>query len=141
MYRYRVEREIAASPAQLWAVLTDASRLASGPFGITRIEGQIRPGARIRLWSDAAPGRAFALTVSGWEPGRRMEWRGGMPLGLFRGVRTFTLTPAGEKTRLVMEEVYSGPLAGMIFGSMPDLQPSFDQFAAALAAATEEHVA
>jgi hypothetical protein len=31
-----------------------------------------------------------------------------------------------------MREVYSGVMAPMITGSIPDLQPAFDEFAAAL---------
>jgi hypothetical protein len=31
-----------------------------------------------------------------------------------------------------MREEYSGPMLGLIWRSMPDLQPSFDQFAAGL---------
>jgi hypothetical protein len=55
-----------------------------------------------------------------------------MPLGLFRGMRTFTLEPAPSGTRFTMEEVYSGPLLPLIRRTMPDLQPSFDAFAAGL---------
>jgi hypothetical protein len=63
-----------------------------------------------------------------------MTWAGGMPLGLFRGVRTFTLTPAadGATTRFTMREEYSGPLLPLIGRSMPDLGPSFQQFARGL---------
>lgn len=39
-----------------------------------------------------------------------MAWLGGMPLGLFKGVRTYTLTPEGEgRTRFVMREECTGP--------------------------------
>jgi len=31
-----------------------------------------------------------------------------------------------------MREVYSGPMLGLIWRSMPDLGPSFDKFAAGL---------
>ena len=65
-------------------------------------------------------------------PAERMVWNGGMPLGLFSGVRTFTLTPTGDGTRFSMREVYSGLLAPLICRSIPDLQPAFDEFAAAL---------
>ena len=61
-----------------------------------------------------------------------------MPLGLFRGVRTFALTPEdGGATRFTMREEYSGPMLPLIWRSMPDLQPSFDQFAAGLKARAE----
>jgi hypothetical protein len=62
-----------------------------------------------------------------------------MPLGLFKGVRTFTLTPQGSgATKFTMREEYTGPLLGMIWKSMPNLQPSFDQFAAGLKSRAEQ---
>lgn len=56
-----------------------------------------------------------------------------MPLGLFKGVRTFTLSPEdGGRTRFTMREEYTGPLLPLIWRSMPDLGPSFQQFATGL---------
>ena len=56
-----------------------------------------------------------------------------MPLGLFRGVRPFRLAPEGDgTTRFTMREEYSGPLLAVIWRSMPDLGPSFEQFARGL---------
>ena len=72
------------------------------------------------------------------EPAGTMTWTGGMPLGLFRGVRTFTLTPTADGgTGLTMREELSGPLLGMIWRSMPDLGPSYRQFVSGLKAQTE----
>ena len=63
----------------------------------------------------------------------RMVWRGGMPLGLFRGLRSYTLTPDGEgRTAFRMREQFSGPLLPLIWRSMPDMGPSFEQFARGL---------
>ena len=61
-----------------------------------------------------------------------------MPFGLFTGTRSFALTPEATGTRFVMREVYSGPMTGLIWPSMPDLTPSFEQFAAALADKAEQ---
>jgi hypothetical protein len=62
-----------------------------------------------------------------------MVWSGGMPLGLFRGVRTYSLTPGADgTTRFHVREEYTGPMLPLIWRSMPDLQPSFDEFAAGL---------
>jgi len=36
-----------------------------------------------------------------------------------------------------MDEVYTGPMAPMVTRSIPDLQPSFDEFAACLKATAE----
>ena len=65
-----------------------------------------------------------------------------MPLGLFRGVRTFTLAPEGVgATRFTMREAYSGPLAPLIGRSIPDLGPSFRRLAAGLKARVESAAA
>lgn len=137
MHAFEVQRQITASPEAIWAVLTDAQKLASGAFGITRLEGDIQLGGKLKLWSAVAPQRGFALKVTELVPHRQMTWSGGMPLGLFCGVRTFTLTPRGAATLFVMREDYSGLLEGLIWPSMPDLNPSFETFASALAALTE----
>ena len=70
-------------------------------------------------------------------PSERMVWTGGMPLGLFKGVRTFTLTPADGATRFTMREEFSGPMLPLIWRSMPDFGPSFEQFARGLKARAE----
>ena len=46
--------------------------------------------------------------------------------------RTYTLMSEGTGTRFTMREEYTGPLAGMILKSIPDLGPSFRQFAEGL---------
>ena len=63
------------------------------------------------------------IRVTRFEPGRCLELSGGMPLGLFRGVRTYRLPPEGSSTSFTMREVYTGPLLPMIWRSMPDLGP------------------
>jgi hypothetical protein len=76
--------------------------------------------------------------VTEFTPGARMTWSGGMPLGLFKGVRTFTLAPGSDgATRFTMREEYTGPLLPLIWRSMPDLGPSFRQFADGLKARAE----
>lgn len=60
-----------------------------------------------------------------------------MPLGLFVGTRTYSLVPSGARTRVTMRETYTGPLAGLIGRSVPDLQPSFDAFVQGLRADAE----
>jgi hypothetical protein len=55
--------------------------------------------------------RTFSLTVSDVEPPNAMVWSDGMPLGLFRGVRTFALRADGaERTGFSMQRAAeSGP--------------------------------
>jgi hypothetical protein len=138
MKSYDASATIAADAEAVWAVLTDAPGYADWDSGVQRVEGRIAPGERIKVVSEANPGRAFPVKVTEFTPSRSMTWSGGMPLGLFRGVRTFALTPdAGGATRFTMREEYSGPLLPLIWRSMPDLGPSFRQFADGLKARAE----
>ena len=62
----------------------------------------------------------------------RAAFLGGMPLGLFRGRRTYTLVPEALGTRFTMREEDTRPLAGMVFRSIHDVGPSFRQVAEGL---------
>jgi uncharacterized protein YndB with AHSA1/START domain len=137
MLSYESQSQIAATPAAVWAVLIDGAAWPSWDSGVGGVEGVIALGERITIHSNAAPGRAFPVKVTTFDAPTRLVFTGGMPLGLFRGVRTYTLTPTSGGTLFHMREEYSGPMLGMISKSMPDLQPSFDQFAAGLAARAE----
>src|SRR4030088_112963 len=111
MKSYEASAFIQAPPEAVWAILTDAPGLSRWDSGVERVEGRIAPGETIKVFSKVSPGRAFPVKVSDFTPGRTMRWSGGMPLGLFSGVRTFTLTPQGSgATRFQMREEYNGPL-------------------------------
>lgn len=138
MKEYTASAPIRADPATIWAILVDAPNYASWDSGVVRVEGRIAPGEKIKVISEANPGRSFPVRVTGLVPGQSMIWTGGMPLGLFNGVRTFTLTPQGDgTTTFSMREEYTGPLLSLIWKSMPDLGPSFRQFAEGLKARAE----
>jgi hypothetical protein len=139
MKSFEVHCTIDAPPERVWARLIDAPALVSGGLGLLRLEGAIAPNAKLKLWSEASPGRAFALRVTEFTPHRRMVWSGGMPFGLFQGVRQFNLTPKGRGTEFHMREEFTGLLAPLIGRSMPDLTPSFEKFAKGLRALAEDH--
>jgi hypothetical protein len=133
MKSFASRASIRATPEKVWSILTDAPRYPQWNPTVTSVEGRIAAGERLSLHVKMTPGRAFPLTVAALEPPRRMVWRGGMPLGLFVGERTFTLTP--EPDGLVdfsMRETFTGLLAPLIGRTLPDMQPAFDEFAAAL---------
>ncbi|NRB30758.1 MAG: SRPBCC domain-containing protein [Rhizobiaceae bacterium] len=129
---YETFIEIAASESEVWQVLTEVMPADPVPFGIQRIEGDIRAGGRLKLWSEVDPKRAFSLKVAQFDAPRTMVWKGGMPFGLFTGTRTFSLAPSGDGTRFEMREVFDGPLSSVIVKSIPDLTPSFEKFAQTL---------
>jgi len=135
---YDVTEEIDAPPEKVWGILTDGDSYSQWDNGIDKLEGRIAPGETIKLYVKVNPGRAFPLKVTEFTPAKRLVYSGGMPLGLFKGVRTYTLTPEGNgSTKFHMREEYTGPLLPMIWPSIPDLGPSFQQFAKGLKARAE----
>lgn len=135
---YAVTRTIGASPERVWSLLTDADGYAAWNPAVVSLAGRIEQGQTISLVAAVSPKRTFRLRVAEARRPERLVWADGMPLGLFRGVRTFTLTPQGpESTRFSMEEVYSGPLAPLVTRAIPDLTESFEQFADGLQRAAE----
>jgi hypothetical protein len=138
---YEAEAEIHSNPERIWKLLTDAPGFPAWNPTVHRVEGDIAPGHTIRVFVKVNPGRAFPVKITEFEPGRRMVWSGGMPLGLFKGVRTYDLDPAGAGlVRFKMREEYSGPMLSMMWRSIPDLGPSFQEFTRALKSAAETEV-
>lgn len=127
--KFQTETLIDALPDAVWRVLTDVKALANADMGIDKIEGELELGKKIKLWAQISPDRAFRLTVSEFTQNERMVWSSGMPLGLFKGVRTFILKPEADGTRFTMEEEFSGLMLPLIAKSIPDLQPEFEKFA------------
>jgi hypothetical protein len=130
---YESETTIAAPVERVWAVLQDGARYPAWGSGITRLDGAIADGSRIRFRTEVAPKRKFKVKVAIEPATHTMTWTGGMPFGSFRGVRTFRVKEADPgTTHFHMREVYTGPMVKTIWKQMPDLGPSFLQFATAL---------
>jgi hypothetical protein len=133
MRYYEATSTIEASPEAVWAVLSDGAAWTAWDSGVDAVEGKIATGETIKIRSQAAPGRAFPVQVTRFEPPAHLRFSGGMPLGLFRGVRTYEVSAEGDgHARFRMREEYTGPLLPLIWRSMPDLGPSFEQFARGL---------
>ena len=129
---------IRARAETAWALLTDAVGYPQWNSTVEKIGGRIAAGEKVTVYAKATPGRAFPLRVTEFAPARRMVWTGGMPLGLFTGTRSYTVTPISEvEVEFAMREEFSGLLAPLITRSIPDLQPAFDTFAADLKRRTE----
>jgi uncharacterized protein YndB with AHSA1/START domain len=126
---FGVTRNIAARAETVWNLLTDASSYPDWNRSVLNIEGQIAEGEKIKLTSVVNPNRQFKLNVSAVDAPKSMVWWDGMPLGLFKGVRTFQITPKDGGIEFSMEEVYSGLMAPMITKSIPDMTESFELFA------------
>ncbi len=124
---------IVSSPEAAWTVLTDGAAWPPWDSGVGGVGGQIAPGEKITIWSQAAVGRAFPVKVTDFDPPTRLRFGGGIPLGLFRGVRTCEVSPDDHgATAFRVREEYTGPLLGLIWRSMPDLGLSSGRFARGL---------
>lgn len=132
------ETIIQAPPDRVWAILVDGPAYPDWEPNVIRIEGEIAPGEEIKVFTTLSPERAFPVTVSTFEPGARMVWSSKMPLGLFKGERSFVLEPQAEGgTRVRTREEFSGLLLPFIGRSIPDLDETFEQFVSALKARAE----
>jgi hypothetical protein len=133
--------EIAAAPAEVWAVLADTDAFPSwNPF-IRKLEGELRTGAKLEV-KIQPPGRrvsTFRPTVLAAEPGRELRWLGrlGIP-GIFDGEHILRLhpTPAGG-TRFTQEERFSGILVRPFGGAVDSTERGFEQMNQALKARAE----
>ena len=137
MTEYAVKSTINAPVDQVWALLTDSAGYTTWNPTIVSLEGNIVLGERISLVSTVNPKRAFKLNVVEMSAPHKMVWSDGMPLGLFKGERTFTLTPAAGGVEFSMREVYTGLLAPLITKTIPDMTDSFAEFADGLKTAAE----
>jgi len=127
-----IQCNVRATPERIWALLTDAKGFPRWNSTVTSIGGTIALGQTLELKVPAAPTRTFKPKVTAFEPGRSMIWSDGMA-PMFKGVRTYTLTPKDDGTTdFAMSEVFAGVMLPMIKGSLPDFAPAFEAYAADL---------
>jgi hypothetical protein len=127
-----VSTNIRAKPEVIWGLLTNATNMPKWNSTIISIEGNIRLGEKIVLKSISDPKRTFNLKIAEFNPPTKLVWGDGAA-PMFKGVRTYTLTPKADGTTdFNMTEVISGLLLLMIGGSLPDFKPVFEQYAADL---------
>jgi hypothetical protein len=137
MKSYEASTTIEAPPETVWSVLMATSKWPEWDPFCEKIEGTVAPGAKIKAFTKLSPGRAFPVKVRELVENERMVWSGGMPLGLFKGERTYALARDGSGTRFEMREVFSGPMLALIGGSIPDMTEAFQKFVSGLKARAE----
>ncbi len=137
MNRFATEIDIAAPPDKVWAVLTDVANWPGWNTTVTKVDGAVTLGATITVHAKISPGRAFPVKVEALDAPTHMIWASDMPMGAFRGERTFTLTATATGTHFSMVEVYSGWMGFLIERTIPDLNPAFAEAAGCLKARAE----
>jgi hypothetical protein len=129
---------IEAGPDEVWRALVDVGRWRDWDSGVDRVEGTVALGERLTIYATMIRSRPFSVTVTEIRPREAMRWRGGLPFGAAVIERTYHLDAQDDGgTVLTVREDHSGPLAGLLGRSTPDLNPSFRQFCAGLKQVTE----
>ncbi|MEF8976561.1 MAG: SRPBCC domain-containing protein [Halapricum sp.] len=127
--------DIDASPAAVWAVLTDFAAYPEwNPF-VQRIDGSPTDGNRlsVRIQPPEGRGMTFKPRITAVDPERRLEWLGRLFVrGLFDGRHTFELSPLPSGgTQFTQRETFSGLLVGMLLDEA-DIREGFDAMNVAL---------
>jgi len=137
---YRASIIIRASPADIWAVLIDVSRWPEWDSNFDKMEGEVALGQRLKIFSKVMAGRVVSVTVTQLVQNQKMTLTSRMPLGLFKGQHSYTLTAKGDGTTEVLSyEFFTGPLLPLIGKSIPDMTQSFNEFVSRLKQRVEAH--
>ena len=142
MRSFEAATRIDASPAEVWALLTDVGGWRDWNSGVDRVEGRVALGEQLTIYATMIRNRPFSVTVTELRPQEAMRWRGGLPFGTAVIERTYSLDAQDDGgTVLTVREDHTGPLAALLGRTTPDLNPSFRQFCAGLKARAEERAA
>ena len=121
-----VSTSIAADPAIVWALLTQAADYPRWNSTVTSIKGEIKEGATIELKSTLDEKRIFKLNIKEFVPQKRLVWGDNM------GNRVYTLVQSSNGVQFTMSEKIGGPLFPLFAGMIPSFDESFERFAADL---------
>jgi hypothetical protein len=139
MKKFSASAQINATPQKIWDILVNTAVYPKWDPGMVRIEGKLALGEKVKFFTKFSPDQAFAVTVTGFEPGKKMVFTGGLPLGLFKSERTHTLTTDDSgNTTFHTEEIFSGLLLPIFGRTLPDLTASFEAFVAGLKQQAEQ---
>jgi hypothetical protein len=143
MRELRSEITIEADAETIWAVLTDTVSYPEwNPF-ITRIDGELAVGNKLRVRIEPPGGTpmTFRPTCLERTNGRRLRWLGSLGIkGIFDGEHIFELESIGVgKTRLTQRENFSGLLVPLLWRSVaPNTLRGFEAMNLKLKSRAEE---
>ncbi len=133
--------DIAASPAQVWAVLADLASYPQWNPLFREASGQLTAGSRVTLKSThPASGRIMTIKakVLVAEPVTELRWVSSLP-GIITGEHSFTLAATDGGTRLVQTETYRGLLSHFSAKTINRTQASFQALNEAIKQRAENH--
>jgi len=118
------ELEFDGTPEVVWEVLADLPAHSEwNPF-ITKIAGELRPGAKldVRLEPEGERGITMHPTVLAAEPGRELRWLGHLLVrGIFDGEHRWLIEEAGPgRVRFTQSERFGGILLPLLWRRLRD---------------------
>jgi hypothetical protein len=124
MKELRTEIQFEGTPQEVWEVLADLPAHGEwNPF-ITRIEGDLRPGAKldVRLEHEGERGITMHPTVLAAEPGHELRWLGHLLVpGIFDGEHRLLIDEAGPgRVRFTQSERFGGILLPLLWRRLRD---------------------
>ena len=115
-----VQRDIAASPAQVWAVLADFPNISDWNSGVkaSHATSDAVEGVGAKRHCDISPVGALEETITGWTPEKEMKVSidEARRIPVKKGEVTFTLGEADGTTPMTLSYDFTangGPLAGL----------------------------
>jgi hypothetical protein len=116
--------EFDGTPDEVWEVLRDLAAHAEwNPF-ITKIDGELRPGAKldVRLEPEGERGITLHPKVLAVEPGRELRWLGHLLVpGVFDGEHRFLIEESGPgRVRFTQSERFGGILVPLFWKKLRD---------------------
>lgn len=135
MREIKTEIIIDAPLKKVWNVLTDNEKYGEwNPF-ILKMEGRLKEGEKLKnvLLIDGKK-ETFKPVILAFEPEKKLEWVGTLPLGMLRGQHYFILEKINNnQTKLRHGEQFSGWLSGLIMNKICEpTRNGFQQMNAAL---------
>jgi hypothetical protein len=127
----RTECSIAATPQEVWDVLTDFEAYpAWAPF-FASITGEARAGTRLVVKFKKGPTVKPVVTTA--ETPRELEWQGKLLFGgLFDARHRFELQTGAGGTKFIHSEQFSGLLVPLFGRLLRDTEREFEAFNEAL---------
>jgi hypothetical protein len=140
-----VHTRINAPAEQVWQTLTDFGSYHTWHPNLTLEPhaGLVTVGTLLQGKSSGGPAgeQPVAFTIARVQPPNRLAWTGGDP-EVISGRHCFQLEQLGDgTTEFVESEAFTGPAAPeAIGGKLPELQATYETFAAALKKRVEEGI-
>ncbi len=138
VYSSRVD--IDAPAEQVWAVLTDFKSYPTWNPLLKKVEGNLVVGAGLQVHTTFLP-VPVAATVTVVDKPNRFEWQDRVPLNLLTPLFAVHLLPhSGNRTRVIIQETFTGPLLPLVGGQLDrKMPPLYDAMGKALAQQVMQH--